>query len=557
MRNGVEFPILWGASAHNAQNRDMQKKYHKTAIVSWVAGLIAFSFAMSHLTGLVVLGIPLGLVALGIGTSGAYSIHRSAPAFRGTGLAIGGALFGVLATVVGIGFFAGLFFQQIDPHRWQKIRSEKLEKAMAAAPVSNEPVSAFTSNLPIIVLHTAGQHFSKETSRVIRAEFFDTEDGKTSFKSKPAYEGLIDIHLRGHSSLELPKHSYTVHMLDAKTNQTKVALLGLPKEEDWVLYAPFEDKTMIRDVLAFQLASKMGRYAPRTRYVELFLSRSENGVSMRDYAGVYVLMEKIKRGEDRVKIAKLTPEDRTEPEISGGYIVKRDHDERNGSRIRTSYGGPYYFVYPNPEKVTAQQKAWLKDYLSSFESALYSSDFKDPKTGYAAYLDVDAFIDAHWLVEMSKNVDGFRYSSFLTKDRGGKLKPGPPWDWNRSFGNANYYNGDRVNGWYWAKLRPHEISWYRRLREDPDFEERCVARWFELRKNVFDPKKINATIDQLAAQLEDAQHRNFKRWPILGQQVTCNAYVGDSYEDEVRWLKEWVTGRIAWIDKQMNAATRE
>ena len=336
-----------------------------------------------------------------------------------------------------------------------------------------------------------------------------------------------------------------------------MALLGLPKEEDWVLYAPFEDKTMIRDVLAFQLANKMGRYAPRTRYVELFMSRSAQGVSIRDYAGVYVLMEKIKRGENRVNIAKLKPEDRTEPEITGGYIVKRDHDERNETRFRTEYGGPYFFVYPKGDQVTSQQKSYLRNYFNSFESALYGSDFKDPKTGYAAYLDVDSFIDAHWLVEMSKNVDGFRYSTFLTKDRGGKLKSGPPWDWNRSFGNANYYNGDKVNGWYWAKLRPHEISWYRRLREDPDFEERCVARWFELRRNVFDPKKINATIDQLAAQLEEAQQRNFKRWPILGQQVTCNSYVGDSYEDEIRWLKDWVTGRIAWIDKQMYASAKE
>jgi hypothetical protein len=123
-------------------------------------------------------------------------------------------------------------------------------------------------------------------------------------------------------------------------------------------------------------------------------------------------------------------------------------------------------------------------------------------------------------------VDGFRYSAFLTKDRGGKLKPGPSWDWNRSFGNANYYGGGQVQGWYWSNLRPNEISWYLRLREDPDFMQRCNARWINLRKTVFDPKKINARIDELAAQLEEAQQRNFERWPILGQHITCNFYVG-------------------------------
>ena len=98
--------------------------------------------------------------------------------------------------------------------------------------------------------------------------------------------------LRGFSTLRLPKRSYTFHTVDAKTNQVKVPLLGLPKEEDWVLYAPYEDKTMIRDVLAYELSNKMGRYAPRTRYVEFFLNTDGGPVNMRDYAGVYVLVEK-------------------------------------------------------------------------------------------------------------------------------------------------------------------------------------------------------------------------------------------------------------------------
>ncbi|HEV8543391.1 MAG TPA: CotH kinase family protein, partial [Verrucomicrobiae bacterium] len=191
-------------------------------------------------------------------------------------------------------------------------------------------------------------------------------------------------------------------------------------------------------------------------------------------------------------------------------------------------------------------------YFNAFESALYGSDFADPKTGYAAYLDVDAFIDAHWLVEMSKNVDGFRYSAFLFKDRNGKINAGPPWDWNRSFGNANYYGGGQTHGWYWSRLRPNEISWYQRLREDPEFARHSAARWKELRKDIFEPKNISALIDQYAGQLHEAQQRNFERWPIIGEQITCNFYVGHSYEDEVRWLKKWITDRINWIDRQMN-----
>jgi hypothetical protein len=310
---------------------------------------------------------------------------------------------------------------------------------------------------------------------------------------------------------------------------------------------------MIRDVLAYYLSNKMGRYAPRTRYVELFVGGSPGApLSMRHYAGVYVLMEKIKRSPDRVNIAKLKPEDNSEPEISGGYIVKRDHMDRNGNRFHTSHGGgPYFYVYPKAEDISPAQRAWLSRYFNSFEAVLHGPDFADPKRGYPAYLDVDAFIDAHWLVEVGRNIDGLRYSAFLTKDRGGKLVTGPAWDWNRSFGNANYYDGWQTQGWYWSRLRPTEISWHTRLRDDPEYVERCAARWRQLRKDVFDPQKINARIDQFAAELADAQRRNFERWPILGQQVTCNYYVGDSYEDEVRWLKNWITRRIEWIDRQV------
>jgi hypothetical protein len=196
----------------------------------------------------------------------------------------------------------------------------------------------------------------------------------------------------------------------------------------------------------------------------------------------------------------------------------------------------------------------LTRYLNAFEEALYGDDFQDPRTGYAAYLDVASFIDMHWLIEATKNVDGFRYSAFLTKDRGGKLKPEPPWDWNRSFGNANYYGGGETHGWYSYNLRPNEISWYHRLREDPVFAQRCAARWVYLRKDIFDPKKIQARIDELAALLEEAQQGNYRRWPVLGQHVTCNHYVGDSYEDEVRWMKKWIERRIAWIDSQVGGA---
>jgi len=426
-------------------------------------------------------------------------------------------------------------------------------------PVSMErvPLTNFSTRLPVIVLHTQGQDVSRDYLTRVGIDIFPAGQSDLSTSSKAEHSSLATIRYRGSSSGRLPKLSYTLHLVDAETNQVKVALLGMPKEEDWVLYAPFEDKTLMRDVLAYEMARNSGHYAPRTRFVELFVHSSSGPVSASDYEGVYVLIEKIKRGKDRVNISKLEREDRAEPEITGGYIVKRDHPDREGRRFFTESGGPYFYVYPNDRSITAEQRSWLTAHFNAFERVLYGPRFADPQSGYASYLDVMSFIDAHWLIEVSKNVDGFRYSAFLTKDRNGKIRTEPPWDWNRAFGNANYYGGGQPEGWYWKRLRPTEISWHLRLREDPAYLSMSRDRWKELRRTAFDPQALHRRIDEIATELEGAHQRNFARWRILGRHVTCNHFVGSSYEEEVRWMKDWIQRRIAWIDDQVDRSPEE
>ena len=535
------------------ENDAMKKRRSALAITALVLGSISFCFFLTRHPGGFLLSLLLGALTMCFAIPAIIVISRRSQQMRGVGPAAAGICLASIASVLSLMSFAEMFSKQSNQQRSRVEHQRTMQRIEQAAGASfrDTPATEFKSNLPIVVFEMNGGGSRHEDGLLIRAKFINTENGRASMSGKADFDGLAAIRTRGHSTRDLPKRSYTLHTMDSSTNQTKVALLGLPAEEDWVLYAPFEDKTMIRDVLAYELARRMGHYAPRTRFVELFIKRSGNNISMRDYHGVYVLVERIKRGKNRVHIEKLGPDDNAEPEVSGGYIVKRDHGEGDGSRFNTRRGGPYYFVYPKQRSITAEQKRWIRGYFNKFEEALYGEDFADPENGYAAYLDVGAFIDHHWLIELSKNVDGFRYSSYLTKDRGGKLKAGPAWDWNRAFGNANYYGGSQTKGWYWGVLRPNEISWHHRLREDAAYVRQSAARWQELRKTVFDPKKINALIDQIAAQLDEAQKRNYERWPILGQHVSSNSYVGDSYKEEVEWLKKWIEGRIAWIDKQV------
>jgi hypothetical protein len=196
------------------------------------------------------------------------------------------------------------------------------------------------------------------------------------------------------------------------------------------------------------------------------------------------------------------------------------------------------------------QKAWLKRHLNDFESALYGPDFRDPAKGYRAYIDPDSFIDYHLITETTKNVDGFRFSVFFHKDRGGKIKADPIWDWNLSFGNVNAKQGWMPEYWLWPQLDDKECTWFRRLFEDPDFGQRYVDRWSQLRTNVLATNRILARVDEMAALLQESQKRNYEKWPILGRGINPNYFIGATYEEEVTWMKKFIEARLAWIEKQ-------
>ncbi len=522
-----------------------------TSLILAIGGLVLASLGETPAS---VMALLLGLLAALLGILAAALIRWGSTKKTGTRHAFAGVFIAAIATVLGITGIVNQSRTLFAPQGWQqRNRWVQVPEVPGRNSATRPPLTQFPTRLPVVILNTSGKSVWKEQDTIIRAEFYAAEHTSQLTPEKAEYAGPATLHVRGNSSARLPKQSFTLHLVDSETNQIKAPLLGLPKESDWVLYAPFEDKTLIRDVLAYDIARKMGHYAPRTRYVELFLNRSTGPASTLDYEGVYVLVEKIKRGPERVDITRIAPEDATEPAISGGYIIKRDHHEREGQRFHAGEGGPYFYVYPKEKDISSAQRAWLRRYLGDFEAALHGPDLANPEKGYAAYLDVDSFIDSHWLIEASKNVDGFRYSSFITKDRGGKLRTEPPWDWNRAFGNANYYGGWQTEGWYWPRLRPSEIDWYVQLKKDPIFQARAEARWRELRKTCLDPEIIGKRIDEFAAELEGAHQRNFDRWPILGHPVTCNYYVGRTHAEEVKWLKNWIRRRIEWIDGQVGA----
>ncbi len=418
-----------------------------------------------------------------------------------------------------------------------------------------------SSNLPIIVIDTYGREIPDEPKIPARMGIIYHGEGVRNFITDPFddYDGWIGIELRGSSAQGFDKKSYAIETRDSLGNNRNVSLLGFPPENDWVLYGPYSDKTLIRNILAYRLANDIGRYASRSKCCELVL----NG----DYMGVYVLLEKIKRDKNRVNISKISPNDIAGDAVTGGYIIKIDKPA--GAKL-DGWESPfppypdawqrifYQYHYPDQDAITPQQKAYIRNFITSFEILMTRPNYADPEQGYARYIDVDSFVDYFILSEMAKNVDAYRLSTFFYKDRdsnNGKLFIGPIWDYNLAYGNADYYGSSFFSGWQVDFLQPDDYwqnpFWWRQLMADTCFTRKINRRWFELRRSIFSLEHIYSIIDSLVVHLGEAQKRNFERWPVLGVYIWPNPVIGGSYQAEIRYLKFWLQSRMLWMDARM------
>lgn len=427
-------------------------------------------------------------------------------------------------------------------------------------PLSARAQTFTSSNLPLLLINTNGQTIPDEPKIVAELRIIDNGAGKrNNLSDKPAFAGKIGIERRGATSQMLfPKKPYGIELRDTSgLESVNASLLGMPSESDWVLNATYNDKTLIRETLTYDLNRQMSAYyTPRYRYCEVLLNGS--------YEGIYILFEKIKRDKNRIDIAKIKKTDVSGDALTGGYIFKIDKDVGSASR---SWDSPYksngkaipiLIDRPKPEDLAEEQFQYAKTYVTAFENALQSPQYQDSAVGYQKYIDDRSFVDYLLLTEVCKNVDGYRLSTYFYKDReskaGGKLTMGPIWDYNLTYGNANYCEGNTYRGWAFDFDRtcpndPFQMPfWWDRLLSDRRFANNVRVKYQALRKNVLKTERIHTYIDSVASVLTEARTRNFGRWPVIGVYVWPNGYVGQTYQQEVDYLKEWVRNRLNWID---------
>ncbi|MDE7190225.1 MAG: CotH kinase family protein [Muribaculaceae bacterium] len=328
----------------------------------------------------------------------------------------------------------------------------------------------------------------------------------------------VQLKGRGNSTWNFPKKPYAVKL------DSKAPLLDMPAHKRWCLLANWNDRTLLRNDVSFEVGRHFPAlsWTPRGQFVEVTL----NG----EFAGNYYLCEQIKIGSDRVNITEMTSDDIEGEALTGGYLFELDTNYDEVNKFRTPYRRlPVNFKDPDEDVLTPEQFAYARDYFTDIEKILYggaSGDIFD-------YIDIDSFIDWWLLHELVLNGEPQSpKSSYMYKDRGRLLCAGPTWDFD------------------WGTLRPKEdvewyidkSIWYGKLLELPRFRERTKERWAMVRSGL---EEIPAYIDARAALISESAEANYAQWPMT---ITPNGDEHLSHADAVERMKQAYSERLSKLD---------
>ena len=406
------------------------------------------------------------------------------------------------------------------------------------------------SNLPIVVIETDGHVNIPDEPKVLgNMKIIWHQDGSRNYLTdvnNPAflnYDGRIGIERRGSSSQNLQKKPYGLETLqDDNVTNNNVSLLGMPRENDWALNSLAYDQTGMRDVLSYELSERLGQYASRRVYCEVVI----NG----DYKGLYAFMEKIKADDNRVNIEKMDATCNSYPEVTGGYITKTDKTTGNDPVAWTmpSYGSGWWtsnndFVhhYPKPSEITSTQGNYIKSVFMDLASKAGNHDIS-VTNGFPAIIDVHSFVDFMIIAEFASNVDVYTYSTFFHKDRKGKLRAGPVWDYNLAYGHDEFGNRSRYDVWQFNNNDNTGPKFWKDLFDTDMFRCYLAKRWHELTSdgNVLDYNVLCDRIDEIDEWIAEGVERDNQKWHKMTQ-----------HDSEVQSLKTWIQQRINWLNQHI------
>ena len=406
-----------------------------------------------------------------------------------------------------------------------------------------------SSNLPIVVIDTfEGQEIPNDPKIDATMKIIFRENQQRNFLTDVSdpnaldYDGPIKIEYRGSSSSLLDKKQYAFTPYDDLGEKINVPFLEMPTENDWILNGLAYDPSYMRDFLSYKLSNLIGNYASRGKYCELVL----NG----EFRGIYVLQEKLKADDSRIDIKKIKDDDLTLPKLTGGYITKTDKIEGSDTVAwgMDNYGGwqsNFVHEHPKSSEVMPEQHSYIENEFLTLQSYVNNPSNSSIIEGYPSIIDVPSFIDFIILNEISSNADGYEFSTFFHKDRNDKLRAGPIWDFNLTFGNDLFqwgYDRSHTDVWQFYDQGNMGPKFWKDLFDDSLFNCYLSKRWQELSAPgmPLNEEEIFELIDSIEVLILEAVER----------QEIVSGTTG-VFTQNIIEMKAFLSERIEWISNQL------
>lgn len=401
------------------------------------------------------------------------------------------------------------------------------------------------TNLPTVSIHTAEAVDPYDKEHNLQSQIDFIYDDGTRIQRQTGTSRL-----RGNASMSHPKKPYRIKF-DLSSRIFKGSALQSPaKCKKWTLINNYSDKTLMRNIVAFEMGRRMGfSYVPWCQPVDVIL----NG----EYRGNYQLTDQLTVDAHRVNIEEMMPEDCEGEALTGGYLVELDgYAESEASWFRSICGNPVTIKSPSDSEITPGQYEYIQNAFNEMEAGIMLHTPEGGPTDFRRHLDEESLMRYFLTEEVTGNPDAF-WSCYLTKQRGEDFfRVGPIWDFDIAFDNDYRYFPVNDQGDFLSLARGgagNSRALLKRIFRDQAFCDSLIGMWNEVRTSGrITPAGATALIDSLARELHRSQQLNFLRWPILGTKVQVNPRAAGSYEGEVQWLREFMQNRIPWLDRQVS-----
>ena len=379
----------------------------------------------------------------------------------------------------------------------------------------------------------------------MRGDPYDKENYIESITSILGTDGQVlqdtaGIRLRGNASKDFPKKPYRI-----KFAHKHHVLGSAAKAKKWSLVNNYGDKSLMRNIVAFRVSEACGlAYTPFCQAVDVLL----NG----EYMGCYQLSDKIDVRKGRVEIDEMQPTDNAGEALTGGYMWEIDaYVDNEPQPYYSPYGISVTLHSPEDDQITWEQRSYFEDYYSTMEAAVFRSSFRD--TTWRKYVDHRSFAQYFLANQYCGNPD-WLWSCYMYKQRGDDhAYTGPVWDFDLAFDNDNrIYPVANHTDWIYGIVSDTHKQFARHIVfADSRAREDMKERWHEARNHGINADELVAFVDSIAGELEQSQHLNFLRWPILWQYVHQNPVAPGSFRAEVDRIKDYLKMRVEWMDRKL------